>query len=444
MSDQLHLLIASTVAIAVIIIAAQIFGRLARHIGQPAVVGEMVAGVLLGPTALGLLLPEFNAWAFSADTKPVLYVLSMLGLGIYMFLIGIAHESDSDQKARQLPYWLGGMGVLLPMAFGAVTTYFLAMDFKPDGIESYVFVLFIGGALSVTAFPMLARVLQERNMVSTRFGSIAMKAAAVDDALVWCVLAVIGALAMTGSPSSAFLRTVLPAALFVAAMFFLLPLTFRRAMERAVSCGEISDSLLAAVLVAVLIASAISDFIGIYSVFGGFIAGLAMPRVNGFYPLLSQQLLRVIRCLFLPVFFAYAGLNTDLATMLHGNGLTIFAGLMLAAFISKFASAATVLHLSNWKKGEIVAMAGLMNARGLMILIYMSIGLSLGIVETELYSIVVLIAIITTATAMPMYRYHFSDEREDAARAAWAPAKIAENAPFDLEKAGEPSAESGG
>lgn len=444
MSDGLYLLIAATVAIATIIVAAQAFGALARFVGQPAVVGEMVAGVLLGPTALGYLLPEFNAWAFSADTKPVLYVFSMLGLGIYMFLIGVAHESEADPRARRLPYWLGGLGVLVPITMGAATTYYLAMDLKPDDVEGYVFVLFIGGALAVTAFPMLARVLQERDMMSTRFGSIAVKAAAVDDALAWCVLAVVGAVAVTGSPSSALLRTVAPAAVFVVVLFLTLPLIFRKAMERAVSAGEISDRLLASLLVLILVASAVSDFIGIYSVFGGFIAGLALPRVAGFYALLSGQVLRVVRCLFLPVFFAHAGLNTDLWMLFHSYGLTVFAGLMLTAFVSKSVSAAAVLRVAGWEKGEVFAMAGLMNARGLMILIYMSIGLSLGIVETELYSIMVLIAIVTTAMAMPMYRVHFNDEREEAARIAWRRAGTAASVASELEKAGAPTAEPAG
>lgn len=379
----------------------------------------MVAGVLLGPTALGYLLPDFSAWVFSGDTKPILYVLSMLGLSVYMFLIGVEHESDSTPKQRQIPFWLGGMGVLLPIAFGGVATYVLAMGIKPENVDSFVFVLFVGGALSVTAFPMLARVLQERDMLSTRFGSIAVKSAAVDDALAWCVLAVIGALAVTGSPASAFLGTILPAIFFIACLFILLPLIFRKALERAVERGQISDSLLASLLIMFLIVSAISDYIGIYSVFGGFIAGLAMPRVQGFRPLLNQQLLRIVRCLFLPIFFAYSGLNTDLATTFHFDGLLILGGLMIAAFASKAASAATVLHFFKWQRGEIIAMAGLMNARGLMILIYMSIGLSLGIIETELYSIMVVIAIATTALAVPIYRYHFNDEREVAARADW-------------------------
>lgn len=420
MSESLYLQISTVTAIVIIVIAAQLCGRLARLIGQPAVVGEMISGILLGPTALGYALPEFSSWTFNDETKPILHVLSMIGLSIYMFLIGLNHENNTDNRERFLPYCLGTLGVVFPIVIGALATSVVAMHLKPEGISDFTFVMFCGGALSVTAFPMLARVLQERNMVKTVFGSTAVKSAAIDDALAWCVLAVIGALVSTGSATSAIMTTIIPALAFVAVLFVFSSTLFARPMIQAVKQQKISDGLFARLLVLVLIASIISDFIGLYSVFGGFIAGLALPHISGFSQLMHEQLIKVIRCLFLPIFFAYSGLNTDLTTVFSISGLLVFCILLLAALLSKAASVVTTLKLYGWRNGEILAMAGLMNARGLMILIYMSIGLTMGIVETELYSIIVLIAITTTAVAIPIYRLHFSEIREAEARQAWA------------------------
>lgn len=420
MSNTLHLLISTTAAIALIVFAAQIFGRLARFVGQPVVVGEMVAGILLGPTALGRMTPELSTWLFNTETKPILYVLSMIGLSLYMFLVGLDHESKDDGKQRSLPFILGILGVVIPTVIGTVVTGAVAMDLKPPHVDDWVFAVFTGGALSVTAFPMLARVLQERDMIKSTFGSIAVKSAAVDDALAWCGLAIISAMAVSGSVSSALVRTVLPALVFAFCLFAFLPLMFRKSMTQAVEKNQISDSLFAGLMILVLAVSVVSDYIGIYSVFGGFIAGVALPRIKDFPVLLDGQLTKTVRCLFLPIFFAYSGLNTDIGSALHMSGIGIFAVLLCAAVISKAISAVIVLRHFHWRPGEIFAMAGLMNARGLMILIYMTIGLSIGIIETELYSIMVLIAIVTTAIAMPMYRVHFNERQERIARAKWA------------------------
>jgi len=222
------------------------------------------------------------------------------------------------------------------------------------------------------------------------------------------------------SASTALARTVLPALVSAFCLFVFLPLLFRKPMMQAVETNQIPDSLFAGLMILVLVVSVVSDYIGIYSVFGGFIAGVALPRVQDFPPLLGAQLTKTVRCLFLPIFFAYSGLNTDIGYALHMSGIGIFAVLLLAAVISKAVSAAVVLRLFGWRAGEILAMAGLMNARGLMILIYMTIGLNIGVIETELYSIMVLIAIVTTMIAMPMYRLHFNDKQERIARAKWA------------------------
>ncbi|MGW1194269.1 cation:proton antiporter [Streptomyces sp. NPDC002536] len=415
---KMHLLLAVTAALCVIVLAAQVCGRIALRIGQPAVVGEMVSGILLGPTLLGALAPGFSGYVFSAATKPTLYVIAMFGLSLYMFLIGLEHEHHAEsRKDALLPVVLSVSGVLVPLLAGGAAAYWLADSYRPSGVGLPLFVLFVGGALSLTAFPMLARVLQERDMIHTRFGGIAVRAAAIDDAAAWCILALVSALHLHGDWTAAW-RTVVPAVLFAGAAFTVLPKVFRAPMQEAVRTGRIGDGLFVALLALVLAAGWFTDYIGIYSVFGGFICGMALPRVPGFSELLNARLLQVVRCLFLPVFFAFSGLNTDLSGALHASYLWALAVLFAAAFVSKSLASLIVLRSFRWGWGESVAMGGLMNARGLMILIFINIGLAMGVIEKQLFSVLVLIAIATTALAMPLYRIHFTPEREEAARQA--------------------------
>lgn len=417
----MQLLMVTTAAIVLIIATAQVCGRLASRIGQPVVVGEMVAGVLLGPTAFGLLAPEASAFLFPAETKRVLYVIAMMGLSLYMFLVGLEHDSPRTQgRARYLPIILSILGVLLPLGMAGAAVAWLAMDLKPAHITADVYILFLGIGASVTAFPMLARMLQERRMVGTTFGATAIRAAAIDDALAWAGLAIVAALVTRGTAMSAVYETVIPAIVLAVVLFFGLPRLFTKAFERAVRANNIGDGLLGGILLVVLLTGLVSDYIGIYSVFGGFITGAAMPRVPGFAKLMHERLLQLVRCLFLPVFFTYSGLHTDIWQSFNPATVGIFVVLLTVAMASKALPAFVVLRRYRWSWGETIAMAGLMNARGLMILVYMTIGLSLGIVETKMFSIMVLIAIVTTAAAMPIYRLHFSDGREEVARVEWS------------------------
>ncbi|WP_197321514.1 cation:proton antiporter [Saccharomonospora sp. NB11] len=416
---NMKVLLAVTAALFVIVIAARLCGRLALKLGQPAVVGEMVSGVLLGPTLLGALAPSFSDYVFGETTKPTLYVISMTGLSLYMFLVGLEHEHHpASRKEALTPIALALGGITLPLLIGGAAAYAIADDFRPQHVSVPLFMLFVGGALSVTAFPMLARVLQERRMVHTDFGGVAIRAAAVDDAAAWCVLAIVSALYVHGSWVDS-LETIVPALVFVVAAFVLLPRFFRKPMQRAVEAGAVGDGLLVALLCVVLGSAWFTDYIGIYSVFGGFVCGVALPRVPGFAELVNVRLLQVVRCLFLPVFFAFSGLNTDLTNALDPSYLVALAIMLVAAFASKTVASLVVMRSFKWSWGESMAMGGLMNARGLMILIFINIGLALGIIGTQLFSILVLIAVLTTALALPVYRFHFTPEREAEARDVW-------------------------
>ncbi|MBD0023618.1 cation:proton antiporter [Gordonia pseudamarae] len=408
----------------VIILAAQVLGWLAPKIGQPAVVGEMAAGVILGPSLLGWVWPAAGEHLFTAEVKEVLFVIAMVGLSLYMFVVGVEHEHEPEsRKEATFPIAVALAGIIIPLMVGAGAAAIIAGEYKPDDVGFWVFILFVGGSLTVTAFPMLARILQQQRMMHTRFGGVATRAAAIDDALAWCLLAVLSGIATKGSASGV-IETVLPAIAFALVCYWALPLIFRKVMERAVADNEISDGLFGALLLTVLGAGWFTDYIGIYSVFGGFVVGMTLPSVPGFADLLKDRLLQTVRCLMLPVFFAYSGLNTDLTT-LSGSVLLVLALMLVVAFGSKTIASMGVARAYGWSWGQSTALSALMNARGLMILIFINIGLSLGVIEQRLFSVLVVVAVLTTAMAMPIYRRYYTPEREEAERVAATRTRVA-------------------
>ncbi|NNG40769.1 cation:proton antiporter [Flexivirga sp. ID2601S] len=432
------LLLQVTASLALIVGAAQVCGRLAPRIGQPAVVGEMVAGVLLGPSLLTRFVPGVPEHVFTPSCRSALYVIAMIGLSLYMFLVGAEHEpAPMNRRTTLLPPALAAGGLVAPIVLGGAVALTLLNDERPSDVSPLLFAVFVGGALSVTAFPMLARVLQERRMVHTTFGLLASRTAAIDDAAAWCVLALLGALRLRGGAEVAILQTILPAALLVVACKFGLPKLFRSAMQRAVDNADLSDGLLASLLCLVLIVGFVTDYIGIYSVFGGFICGVFLPHVAGFQRLLHARIAQLVRVLLLPVFFAYSGLNTDVSNALEPTYLIIFGVLLVVAIIAKGAPGLLIMRAFGYSWGESKAMAGLMNARGLMILIFINLGFSMGLVDKALFATLVLIAIATTALALPIYRSHYSAEAEEEARRDWgAPThgpELVKSTPFPAE-----------
>ncbi|MDN5898495.1 MAG: cation:proton antiporter [Brachybacterium sp.] len=420
MSDQdLHLLLSVSAAMFVILAAAQIFGRLAPWVGQPVVFGEMAAGVALGPSLFGALAPDVSSELFTSEVRPILFFIAMTGLSLYMFVVGVEHKEPAHKSGHtSMPFVMATAGIAAPVVIGAVAATLVAGDLRPDNIDGTLFAVFVGGALSVTAFPMLARILQQRGMMHTPFGMIATRTAAIDDAFAWCLLAVVGA-SVGGGPLEGLVRTILPASAFTLAVFCVLPMLFRKPMQAAVREGRIGEGLFGALILLVLGAGWFTDYIGIYSVFGGFIVGMALPRVQGFSSLLSTSVLPTVRSLMLPVFFAFSGLNTDI-TQLSGHLIPVTLVILVAAFVSKTASSVVVMraYRCDWRSSA--AMGALMNARGLMILIFINIGLGLGVIEQRMYSILVVVALVTTALALPLYRRMYSAAREDEGRAAAA------------------------
>ncbi|GAA4240813.1 cation:proton antiporter [Actinomadura meridiana] len=404
-------------ALVVILIAAAVCGRLARTVGQPRVLGEMVAGVLLGPTLFGQVWPDAQAKVFPDEVVPVLYILSNIGLTLYMFLVGagIDHGSKVPGEGRRAGL-LAVSGIGPAIALGFVTGALLWGTLSRDDVGRWEFALFLGGALSLTAFPMLARILYERGLENAPLGRLSLLAASVDDAAAWCLLAILSAWHLGTGPGGA-LRTIALAALFAAVMLVVVSRFLRPLGREVARTGKLGPNALYLVILVALASGWITDWIGVYSVFGGFIAGFAMPRDAAFREALHSRMMGVVSTLLLPVFFAFSGLNTELGGITGATMLLAFAAIMAAGFCGKYFGCAFAMRGLGFGWRDAYAVGGLMNARGLMILIFINIGLAQGMITRELFAMLVLVAVLTTAAAVPLYRLALPERLERAARA---------------------------
>ncbi|MEW9554249.1 cation:proton antiporter [Nonomuraea sp. NPDC050783] len=402
-------------ALVVILVAAAVCGRLAQLVMQPRVLGEMVAGVLLGPTLLGRLFPEAQAALFPPTVRPVLYVLSTIGLTLYMFLVGagLDHGARTPGEVRKAGV-LAASGILPSMLLGVGAGLLLHGTLSRPDVGPLPFALFVGGALSLTAFPMLARILYERGLENSPLGRLALLAASIDDALAWCLLAVLSAMHLGTGPSGALPTIVLTAVFAVVMLKVVAPLL--RPLGRTVArTGRFGPNAMYAVVLVPLAAGWVTDWIGVYSVFGGFFAGLAMPRDPVFRQALHGRMMEVVSTLLLPVFFTFSGLNTHLGGIVGGTMLAAFALILAAGFSGKYFGCSLAMRGLGFGWRESYAVGALMNARGLMILIFINIGLAQGMITQELFAMLVLVAVLTTAGALPLYKLALPDRLEPAA-----------------------------
>ncbi|MFB4275828.1 cation:proton antiporter [Nonomuraea sp. MTCD27] len=403
-------------ALVVILIAAAICGRLALMVMQPRVLGEMVAGVLLGPTLFGWLFPEAQAALFPPEVRPILYVLSTIGLTLYMFLVGagLDHSAQTPGEVRKASV-LAASGIVpsLLLGFGAGLLVYDLLS-RPD-VPPFQFALFVGGALSLTAFPMLARILYERGLENSPVGRLTLLAASIDDALAWCLLAVLSAMHL-GDGATGALPTILLTALFAVVMLKVVAPMLRPMGRTVARTGRLGPGAMYAVILIPLAAGWLTDWIGVYAVFGGFFAGLAMPRDPAFRQALHGRMMEVVSTLLLPTFFTFSGLNTQLGGIAGGAMLLAFGVILLAGFAGKYFGCSLAMRGLGFGRRESYAVGALMNARGLMILIFINIGLAQGMITQELFAMLVLVAVLTTAAALPLYKLALPDRLERDAK----------------------------
>jgi Kef-type K+ transport system membrane component KefB len=401
--SNLHLFVDVITAVIVILIVTQVFGTLITYIGQPKVVGEMISGVLLGPTCFGYFFPGLSVTLFGAHVMPVLFILSNLGLSIYMFLVGAEMDLKLfDKKSMKQSGLLSAAAVITPFILGFIAGGMYSGIFAMPGITIISFSIFLGTALAITAFPMMARILQEKNVLKTKIGSIIMLSASIQDVISWILLAFVTAMAQKKGISSGVI-TLVGAFVFITLIIFLIKPLMQKIGNHTERKGKMSSFGFSVVIVLLLICALTTDHLGLYSVFGGFILGLAMPRGTVFQAELHSKLKDVTVVLLLPLFFTYSGLNANMLVLANMTYLAPSVVIIIFAFVSKYVSALLAMRASGFTWREASAMGGLTNARGLMELIVANIGLMYFVINKELYSILILVAILTTLAAMPIY-----------------------------------------
>jgi len=391
----------------VILATCRLFGWLVRRwLRQPQVIGEMIAGVVLGPSLLGLVAPEIQAYLFPPESKAVLYVVAQLGIGLYMFLVGLDFRSDDFKANAPSAVAVSISGIVVPFLVAIVGTPFLLSvpDLFTAGVSQFNATLFLGAAIAITAFPVLARIIQERGLAGSLIGTLSLSAAAIGDAIAWCVLAVV--LASLGAGPKIAVIAIVGGLALSAVMIFLGPRLFAplgRLAEREHASGQpLSSTVLVAALMLFTLSAWFADFIGLHAVFGGFLIGTAMPR--GVFAERLKALLEPFALVFLlPVFFTYSGLNTQLTMVNSPALLTIALGILAASIFAKFVACWAAARLSGQDHRSALGIGALMNARGLTELIILNIGLQAGIIGSALFSMLVLMAIVTTLMASPLF-----------------------------------------
>lgn len=387
--------------LAVIAAAGRLCARAGRRLLQPPVVCEMVAGVLLGLSLLGWLAPGLSAWVFPRESMPFLFAVSQIGLALYMFCVGLEFRPELLASGWRGSAAVSLAGIAAPLALGAAVggwTHGRAGFFAPS-VERWQAMLFGGAAMCITAFPMLARIIVERGLAGTRVGALSLAAGACDDVAAWGMLAVL--LAVFGSDARIAALAIGGGALFALGVYALVRPLARALVARAGAAASGPEGL-AAGLFGLMLAAWITDTIRLYAVFGAFLFGLAMPR-GGYAERLRERVEPVTTVLLLPVFFAYSGLNTRLG-LLDTPALWGVAALVLAAStLGKGLACGGVARLSGYTAAEATAVGTLMNARGLMELILLNIGLERGIITPVTFTIYVLMAVATTLAASPVF-----------------------------------------
>lgn len=409
--------------LAVILGACRLVGYAVRYCGQPQVVGEMIAGVLLGPSLLGWLAPGLHAELFprtlesggGAGTMPhplmtVIYCTAQVGLVLYMFLIGLEYRADLIRRHLRSAASVSVAGIVVPFALGAwLATVFLTDQalFGP-GVGRWEAMLFLGAAMSITAFPMLARIIYERGMSGTRLGTLALTAGSIDDAAAWCLLAVV--LASFNHDSAIAWFAIGGGVAYTFVVLVVLRPLLARLTPSAQRQGEVTPPKLVLVLCLLMLAAWWTDYCQIYAVFGAFILGLSMPR-----GIVADDLRRKLEPLttsfLLPLFFVYSGLNTRIALVNTPTLWLIAAGVLLAACVGKGVACWAAARLNGEPNPDAMAIGALMNARGLMELIILNIGLERRVITPTLFSIMVVMAIVTTLMATPLFELVYGRHR---------------------------------
>ncbi len=378
--------------ILIIVLFGRALGAFCKRLGQPAVVGEIAAGILLGPSAFGYFAPGTFARVFPADSIPTLVALSQLGLILFMFLVGLEFSPELLRGRRKSVVLISHVSIVVPFTLGAALAIYLYPRVSDPGVSFRSFALFVGIAMSITAFPVLARILAERHLLRTKMGNTAIACAAVDDVTAWCALAIVVMLARGGAPSQLAMQFALIAVYAAVMLLGVKPLLRKFAAKIT----------LAPALILAFASAWVTETLGIHALFGAFLAGTILPKDATLRESLAGHLHGVTGVVFLPLFFAVTGLRMNLG-LLQTPAMWLCCALVLAVAIIGKLGGATLSAVAtgfSWREGAAIGV--LMNTRGLMEMVVLNIGLEIGVISRSLFTMCVIMALVTTAMTTPL------------------------------------------
>lgn len=384
----------------VIMIVTRLFGYLVSFVAQPTVVGEIIAGIILGPSLMGALFPDMFITLFPKESLGNLHLISQLGLIFFMFVVGMELDFDKIKKQSSASVFISHVSIIFPFFLGVALAYWLYPIFAPKNITFIPFALFIGIAMSITAFPVLARIIKEKNLTDTRYGSMAITCAAADDITAWYILALIIAFSISGSLSSSFIL-LLFIALYVVIMFYAVrPLLAKIGQAQS---ERLSMNGMSFIIVLLLLSSLATEAIGVHALFGAFMAGAMMPSsaVSRLKELIAPRLEYVSLLVLLPLFFALTGLRSEIGLLNSVDAWLICGGIIVIAVFGKLFGSALASKYMGFSWRDSFALGILMNTRGLMELVVLNIGYEMGILSTELFTMFVVMALATTIMTGP-------------------------------------------
>lgn len=395
-----------------IILAARCFGWICRKIGQPSVIGEIIAGIVLGPSLIGMYYPEFSAFLFPKESLGNLQFLSQIGLIFFMFVIGMELDLKSLKNKAHDAVVISHASIIIPFALGVALAYFTYSTFAPKGIEFSSYSLFLGISMSITAFPVLARIVQERGIHKTKLGTIVITCAAADDVTAWCILAAVIAIVKAGSFTSS-LYVIGLAVLYVIVMLKVVRPFLKRVADINNTKESLNKPVVAIFFLTLLFSSYVSELIGIHALFGAFMAGAIMPENTKFRTVFIEKVEDVSVIVLLPLFFVFTGLRTQIGLLDNPNLWEMTAVIIAVAVIGKFFGSALAAKFvgHNWR--DSLSIGALMNTRGLMELVVLNIGYDLGVLSTEVFTMMVLMALVTTfmtGPALDLINYIFKNK----------------------------------
>ncbi|MBN8542582.1 MAG: cation:proton antiporter [Deltaproteobacteria bacterium] len=392
----------SLATLVIVIAFARLVGFLFRKLGQPPVMGEVLGGILLGPSVIGYFFPASSAFLFHGDSLDFLKHIAEVGICLYLFVMGLEIDLPRLRKTARSAILISQMSIVLPFGLGLLLAQQLYSNYAPAGFGILEFSLFIGVALSITAFPVLARILADSSLHKTRLGDLALTCAAIDDITAWCLLAIVTGI--TGKTNNAWTTIVLTIIYVLLMLAILRPILAKAISSLEKKIDRLPEALLAFAILGALTSAVITDVIGIHALFGAFLFGVIIPHESLIAKEVTSRLQDFIRILFLPAFFALTGMKTQISLISSPSDWLICAIIIAVAILGKFGGAYLGATLSGNTRREATILGVLMNTRGLVELIVLNIGLSLGILTPTLFTMLVLMALVTTFMAGPLLR----------------------------------------